>query len=115
MHTVRPGDGRYLPADDAYREWPTTEVLRECLAEVTRMIEQADSVMVLAHIDYPIRAWPLSNGPHDPRAYEENYRAALRALARTGSALEANTRVPLDPQIVRWWHEEGGEAALLVS
>jgi histidinol-phosphatase (PHP family) len=34
----------------------------------------------------------------------------LRALATAGKALEVNTRVPLHPQIVRWWHQEGGHA-----
>jgi len=34
----------------------------------------------------------------------------LRALARSGRALEVNTVVPLRPEIVRWWHEAGGEA-----
>ena len=34
----------------------------------------------------------------------------LRALARSGRALEVNTRLPLDPLIVRWWYEAGGDA-----
>ena len=34
----------------------------------------------------------------------------LRALARSGRALEVNTRLPMDARIVRWWHEAGGDA-----
>jgi histidinol-phosphatase (PHP family) len=34
----------------------------------------------------------------------------LALLARSGRALEINTRVPLPATIVRWWHEAGGEA-----
>lgn len=34
----------------------------------------------------------------------------LRVLAGTGRALEVNTRLPLDALVVRWWHQEGGDA-----
>ena len=37
-------------------------------------------------------------------------RQTLTALARSGRVLEINTRLPLDPLIVRWWHEVGGAA-----
>jgi histidinol-phosphatase (PHP family) len=34
----------------------------------------------------------------------------LRLLAASGRALEVNTKVPVHPEIVAWWREEGGEA-----
>ena len=46
----------------------------------------------------------------DPREYEAEYREALTALARSGRVLEINSRLPLDPVLVRWWHEVGGDA-----
>jgi histidinol-phosphatase (PHP family) len=86
------------------------EMVRRYLAEAMRMIESCDVFAVLAHVDYPIRYWPEEAGPYDPCAFEEEYRAVLSALARTGRALEVNMRLPLHPLIVRWWHEAGGEA-----
>jgi histidinol-phosphatase (PHP family) len=86
------------------------ELVRDYLHELRRMIESGGGFAVLAHIDYPIRHWPAAAGRYDPRRLEEEHRAVLRALAGTGRALEVNTRVPLSPQVVRWWYEVGGEA-----
>ncbi len=96
MHTVRTGDGRYSTCR------PTAPTAND---PPPRSCGKLPAV----------RTWPLSDGPHGPCAYEADYGAALRALAHTGSALEVNTRVPLDPHIVRWWREEGDKAARLVS
>jgi histidinol-phosphatase (PHP family) len=85
-------------------------VVRAYLAEVARMVESDFPFQVLAHLDYPIRRWPADVEPLPPSVFAEEYRAVLRALARSGRALEVNTRLPLDPIIVRWWHEVGGEA-----
>ena len=74
-----------------------------------------DAFAVLAHIDYPVRYWPADAGQYDPCAFEEEYREVLRALAGTSRALEVNTRIPLHPQIVRWWHEAGGDAVTFAS
>ena len=65
---------------------------------------------VLAHIDYPVRHWPAQAGRFDAAVFEDEYRAVLRALARSGRTLEVNTVVPLPAVIVRWWYEAGGEA-----
>ena len=65
---------------------------------------------MLAHVDYAVRSWPAGRGPFDPAPFEEEFRHALRATARSGKALEINTVVPLATQIVRWWYEEGGTA-----
>ena len=86
------------------------EVVRAYLIEAIRMIESCDAFAVLAHIDYPIRAWPAKVGAFDPTLFEAEYRAVLRALARSGRVLEVNTRLPLHPTIVRWWYEVGGSA-----
>jgi histidinol-phosphatase (PHP family) len=70
---------------------------------------------VLAHVDYPVRSWPAQVGPFDPDAFADEYRHVLRVLADSGRALEVNTKVPLHPQVVRWWREEGGSAITLGS
>jgi histidinol-phosphatase (PHP family) len=66
---------------------------------------------VLAHIDYPVRSWPAEKaGPFDPTTLQDEFRAALCATAQSGRALEVNTRLPLHPTVLAWWHEEGGDA-----
>ena len=71
---------------------------------------------MLAHIDYPLRYWdPTEHGSYDVGRYEDDLRYALRALADSGRALEINTVLPLDASILRWWHDEGGEAVTFGS
>jgi histidinol-phosphatase (PHP family) len=85
-------------------------LMRAYLGEVLRLADSSAPFAVLAHIDYPLRYWPGEAGRFDPAAYEDEYRTALGALARSGRALEVNTVVPLPAAIVRWWYESGGEA-----
>ena len=99
-----------LYADDAPQGIDARVIIREYLAEAERMIDASDVFAVLAHIDYPVRYWPAGASPFDPVEFEDEYRAVLRALARSGRALEVNTVVPLRAEIVRWWYEEGGGA-----
>ena len=80
------------------------------LSEALRMIDSPAPFEVLAHIDYPVRHWPAQAGRFDAAVFEDEYRAVLRALARSGRMLEVNTVVPLPAVIVRWWYEAGGEA-----
>lgn len=109
VHSAADGAG-FDEVSGVYRLRPPAAVVREYLAETLRMIEQFDDFEVLAHIDYPVRSWPADAAPYEPHAFEDEYRGVLRALAAAGKALEVNTRVPLHPQIVRWWHREGGQA-----
>jgi histidinol-phosphatase (PHP family) len=55
------------------------------------MIETSEVFDVLAHINYPARYWPGRQDEYRSADLEEEYRTALRALARTGHALEINT------------------------
>jgi histidinol-phosphatase (PHP family) len=114
LHSVR-AEGRPRAID----EWFHTERLegesearavRDYLAEAAAMIEADDHFEVFAHIDYLVRQIARAGREHDPRAYEAEYRETLASLARSGRVLEINTRLPLDPRIVRWWHEVGGPA-----
>jgi len=86
------------------------EAVRHYLAEAVAMIEADDHFEVFAHIDYLVRQISKAGRRHDPRAFEADYRETLGALARSGRALEINTRLPLDPLIVHWWHDVGGPA-----
>jgi histidinol-phosphatase (PHP family) len=109
MHVLQIGDHLYEPPG-LYRRWPAATVIRESLAEMTRMIQASDAFTVLTHIDYAVRHWPTDAGVFDPLDFEEDYRATLRALADTDRALEVNTVVPLSPVILGWWREEGGRS-----
>jgi len=84
--------------------------MRTYLMEVADLVTQSDSFGMLAHIDYPVRSWPAHLGPFDPAVFEDEFRHALRATSQSGKALEINTVVPLHSVIVKWWHDEGGDA-----
>lgn len=100
-------------------EWFRTErvdeareaiAVRDYLAEAIIMIESSDRFEVFAHIDYLVRQIEAVGRAHDPRAFEEEYRETLRALATSERVLEINTRLRLDPLIVELWYDVGGGA-----
>ncbi|HWO65187.1 MAG TPA: PHP domain-containing protein [Umezawaea sp.] len=107
VHSVRTPDGDVM-VDELLVTRPAAEAVRAYLAEVLRMVEACDAFQVLAHLDYPARSWPAAEGPFDPRAFEGEIRAVLRALADSGRVLEVNTTLPSDGEVIGWWHEEGG-------
>jgi len=111
VHSLR-CPGGFADAADRYASLPDAEVVREYLAEVTAMVQSPADFAVLAHINYAARYWPGRQGPYRSADFEGEYRAALRALADSGRALEINTSgwLPLDPSLLTWWHEAGGEA-----
>ena len=119
---VRAGHGRLagLPGArvevrNAYAQRPALDVVRSYLAEVVNMAKSAEPFSVLAHIDYTSRYWPVSAGPFRPESVEDEYRAALEALARSGRSLEVNTRLPFAYQVVDWWYQVGGESVTFGS
>jgi histidinol-phosphatase (PHP family) len=109
LHSLPEGDVHAEPWR-LYRHRDAHDVLREYLAEVAEMVSISGVFSVLAHIDYPVRSWPVDQaGPFDPTAFTDEFRRALRATAESGRGLEINTRLPLHATILRWWHEEGGD------
>jgi histidinol-phosphatase (PHP family) len=86
------------------------DIVRGYLAETLRLAESSVPFAVLAHIDYPVRHWPRRAGHFEARAFEDEFRTVLTALARSGRTLEINTYVPLSAVIVQWWHDAGGDA-----
>jgi histidinol-phosphatase (PHP family) len=111
VHSLRRAAG-YADAAERYADLPDAEVVREYLAEVTTMIETSEHFDVLAHINYAARYWPGRQGAYTSTDFETGYRAALRALAGSGRALEINTSgwLPLDAHLLTWWRAEGGRA-----
>jgi histidinol-phosphatase (PHP family) len=90
-------------------------VVRSYLAELERMASSTEHFDVMAHVDFALRYLPDSARPFDLSVVEPEYRAALEALARSGRAMEVNTKLPMTEQIVRWWHDVGGPAVTFGS
>jgi len=114
VHTAHNADGTLTEVSARYAVLEPYDVVRAYLGEVVALVEGYADFQVLAHIDYPLRSWPGS-APFDPGQLEDDYRHALRTLARADKALELNTRLPLHPQILRWWRQEGGQSLSFAS
>ena len=114
VHSARRGED-VVEVSLLYADTPPADVVRSYLAEAERLVEGFEAFDVLAHIDYPVRGWPAGGPPYDPAAFEDDYRAVLRALARRGKVLELNTRIPLHPLVLGWWREVGGAALSFAS
>ena len=109
LHSLADGDG-YTEPPGLYERRSAGAVLRAYLAEVAALVASDSAFAVLAHIDYPLRSWPVAAPPFRPEDFEDEFRHALRATADSGRALEVSTRVPLHAAILRWWRDEGGDA-----
>jgi histidinol-phosphatase (PHP family) len=110
LHALVDGD-RLVYADELFHRMPAAEVGRRYFGALLDLINGSDAFEVLAHCDYIRRYWPRAAGAYDESVFEEEYRAAFRALARSGRVLEVNTRTPLaSSTLIGWWHEEGGGA-----
>jgi histidinol-phosphatase (PHP family) len=105
VHALR-GAGANLLVDTLHGRRESADLVRDYLAEALLLAESDAEFDVLAHIDYPLRGWPDG----DVRAFEEEFRVVLRALARSGRVLEVNTRIAPSVALVRWWYEAGGAA-----
>jgi histidinol-phosphatase (PHP family) len=110
LHAV-PVRGRLAGLPAMFGMFGPDEVLRRYFAELLRLVRGSDLFQVLAHLDFPRRYWPPSAGPYEEKAFEDEYRAVLRALAESGRALEVNTKSPLaSVELLGWWRDEGGRA-----
>jgi hypothetical protein len=107
LHCLPDGD-EFAEPWELFPRYPADDVCRAYLAEIPRMVAGSDVFEVFGHIDYPVRSWPEALGRFDPKAFEDELRQALRALADGERALEFNARLPLDTSILAWWREEGG-------
>ena len=115
LHTL-PHQGTFAEPWGIYPHRDAHDVVREYLAGVAAMMSTSGMFAVLAHIDYPVRSWPVElEGPFNPAAFEDEFRHALGVTAQSGRALEINTRLPTHGTILTWWHEEGGDAVTFAS
>lgn len=115
LHMLPRSDGLRAEPVTLYRQQPAAEVMRSYLDEVPRMVAGSSAFAVFTHIDYAVRSWPSdTEGSFDPRAFEDGFRSAMRAIAGSGRALEMNTR-RLWPWIPEWWAQEGGRAVTFGS
>ena len=110
QHTLPHGPGTWIDIVVAHRIHEPADVVRRYLAELLGLVEGWDDFAALAHIDYAMRYWPRDRAVCPPADFEEEYRAVLRALAGSGRALEINTQLPLEPDLLQWWHQAGGTA-----
>lgn len=118
VHSMPTADGRGFTDVSALYADPgrnASAIVRAYLAEAVRLIEQFPEFEVLAHIDYPVRSWPADAEPYDPRDFEQEHRHVLHTLAAAGKTLEVNTRVPLHPEVLAWWRQEGGRTISFAS
>ncbi|MBM2620964.1 PHP domain-containing protein [Actinoplanes sp. LDG1-06] len=109
MHAL-PIAGEYYEPPGMFEHYGRVEAIRRYLLGIPAVVAGSDVFAVFAHIDYPVRFWPVDAEPFDPYGWEEEFRLALRAVADGGRVLEVNSQVPLHPEILRWWREEGGDA-----
>jgi histidinol-phosphatase (PHP family) len=108
LHCLRSGP-LVSEMPNMFRQHAASEVVRDYLEEVARLVEGSSHFEVLGHIDYVLRYWPESAGPFVIGRFEEELRHTLRTLAMADRVLEVNTRTGVRPELVRWWREEGGE------
>ncbi len=108
LHCLPDGD-EFAEPFELFSRRPADEMLRAYLTEIPRMVAESPVFTAFAHIDYSVRSWPGDAKPFDPGDFEDEFRQALSALAVSERALEMNTKVPLDPTILAWWSEEGGQ------
>lgn len=113
LHSAEAGDGRVDIARQ-YDALPPEQVYDDYLAELERLVTTYDDFQVLAHVDYPLRRWP-AGVPLELGVFEDRMRHLLGLTAAAGKVLELNTRIPLDPVVLRWWREAGGEAISFAS
>ncbi|MGD1053791.1 MAG: PHP domain-containing protein, partial [Candidatus Dormibacteria bacterium] len=84
---------------------------RRYLVATCELARSSVPFAILTHIDYPKRYWPHAALRFDERDFEEEYRAVLVALARSGRALEVNSSRAMGPPRgpcpgplpLRWW------------
>jgi histidinol-phosphatase (PHP family) len=108
VHSVDLGGPRMI--DHLFGRVELGDLMRAYLGEALALAGSTAPFGVLAHIDFPLRRWPLGPDRFVVTDFEDEYRAVLTALAGSGRALEINTVVPLPAAIVRWWYDVGGGA-----
>ncbi len=109
--------------DQFYQSRPAREAFRLFYEELARMTA-VGGFDILSHFDLPARRAIPVYGHYDPREHEDLIRPVLKNCIERGIALDINTsllrKLPngvLTPglEILRWYHELGGERITLGS
>lgn len=117
VHCVHIGD--QIVDASQFPHWPAEQLpaaIRSYFREVLAMVESSEPFEALGHLDYPKRYRVPGAPPYREEDYEEEQRAILKAAARRGLVLEANTTRGEEGKlcpgltVLRWWREAGGEA-----
>jgi histidinol-phosphatase (PHP family) len=119
MHTVEvEGELVDISVPEVLSPGQAAPRFRSYLVATCELVKSPAPFAILTHLDYPKRYWPHATLRFDERNFEDEYRAVLGALARSGRALEVNSSRAMGPPRgpcpgllpLRWWHEVGGEA-----
>jgi histidinol-phosphatase (PHP family) len=111
LHAIEYGGELQFVDDTLFGRLDARELMNRYFDELLALVECPAAFGVLAHCDYARRYWPARAGDYREDEFEDGYRTAFRALARSGRALEINTRSPLaSVDLVRWWWQAGGDA-----
>src|SRR5206468_8184352 len=84
--------GALVDADELFTTMSVRDAVHRYFAEVLTLVESSAEFQVLAHVDFIGRYLPRGAGPYEDATYQEDYRTIFRALARSGRALEVNTK-----------------------
>ena len=123
VHSVRRGGQCYL-IDHLSREQDAAglhALIEAFLEEALALAASSLPFAILTHLDYPVRHWRDGDmGPFAIERHEAGYRAVLRELARSGRALELNTRLlpagaAIQARLLNWWRQAGGMALTIAS
>lgn len=114
VHSL-PNRDEFQEPGDLMTHRDAEQVVRDYLAEVLTLLTSSAVFSVLAHVDYPLRAWPHEQRPLTLGSFEGDFREVLGTAAQHGLALELNTVVPMNASILDWRRDEGGEAVTFGS
>ena len=91
LHAV-PVRGRLAGAPALFGMFGPDEVMRRYFAELLKLVRGSDLFQVLAHLDFARRYWPPSAGRYEEKAFEDEYRAVLRAWPNRTGRWRVNTK-----------------------
>ena len=103
------------PGNIDFSETHPNEVMRYYLREVYETVKLG-GIDIMCHLDYPLRYLPpYPNFEQSMKPFEEEVRAIMKLAAQQGIAMEINGKsyrngsFLLEPFLLDWYREEGGE------
>jgi histidinol-phosphatase (PHP family) len=99
----------YVEVVQAYEQGPPIDIVRAYLIEVAALAASDQPFTVLAHLNYPLRFWPVTAPGPRPEELEDEHGQRWKRWRHPGGHWKMNTNLPLAPRILQWWREAGGE------